>query len=93
MNVRVLACGLTLTLFAHAAIADTFQPSPSSYKPTKPYKFTSQWEVDSYNNDVERYKQCIKAFVEEQQLAAATHKRAAAEAIEQWNNFVKYELN
>ena len=93
MNLKTYSCAIALALTAQVACADMYEPSPPCFKPIKPYKFNSQWEVDSFNNDVARYKQCIKLFVEEQQQAAAIHKNAAAQAIEQWNNFVKYELN
>lgn len=40
-------------------------------KPYKPYKFSSQWEVDSYNSEVDsyninhrRYIGCVKEYLE-----------------------------
>lgn len=80
-----------------------FEPSHSCYKPTKPYKpysFSSQWDVDNYNNEldtfadeVDIYKRCINDFVDEQNTAINTHKNAAESAINEWNSFVSYELN
>ena len=74
-------------------LADMFTPSHSCSKPYKPYSFNSQWELDSFNDDVENYQQCIQDFVEEQNAAAETHQQAASDAIDEWNRFVKYELN
>ena len=74
-------------------IADMFVSGDSCFKPTKPYKFTSEWEVDNFNNDVERYKRCISNFVDEQNEAARKHQEAASDAIDEWNRFVNYELN
>lgn len=46
-----------------------------------------------FKDDVRRYKKCIDAFVEEQNEQAKHHQDAADEAIEEWNRFVRYELN
>ena len=82
--------------------ADMFTPSHFCSKPVKPYKpysFSSQWEIDNYNNqidsfydDVERYKSCIQDFVDEQNNQSNNHINAAQEAIDDWNRFVNYEL-
>lgn len=74
-------------------LADMFAPSYSCSKPYKPYQFNSQWEIDVFNNDVQRYKRCISDFVEEQNEAAEKHRQAASDAIDDWNRFVDYELN
>lgn len=71
-------------------IADMFTPSNSCYKPSKPYQFNSQWEVDNYNNEVDRYKRCIQDFIDEQNDAAQKHLDAAEEAADEWNRFVRY---
>ncbi len=73
--------------------ADMFSPSPSCSKPYKPYEFTDQYQIDSFNDDVRRHKQCIMDFVEEQNQAILNHQNAKSEAIEEWNRFVNYELN
>jgi len=73
--------------------ADTFTPSHMCSKPYKPFEFNSQYEVDTFNEDVRRYKQCILDFVEEQNEAIRNHQNAQEEAIEEWNRFVRYELN
>lgn len=71
--------------------ADMFEPSHSCTKPVKPYEFTSQWEVDNYNDEVRRYKNCIQDFVEEQNDAINNHVNAKNNAIDDWNNFTNYE--
>ena len=93
LGIAVAMLGLLVASVGRIAIADTYQPTPSCSKPYKPYAFNSQWDVDNFNQDVERYKKCIKNFVEEQDQAVAVHKAAAAEAIATWNRFVKLELN
>lgn len=85
--------GLSLILYASAILADMFTPSAYCSKPYKPYEFTSQYEIDSFNNDVDSYKYCIQNFVDEQNSAARKHEEAAQAAIREWNDFVNYELN
>lgn len=74
-------------------LADMFAPSPSCSKPYKPYQFTYQYQVDSFNDDVQSYKRCIQDFVDEQNDAVKKHQQAADDAIDEWNNFVNLELN
>ena len=72
--------------------ADTFIPSHTCLKPSKPYEFNEQWEYDNFLAGVERYKACIDDFVDEQYEEAKKHQDAAEEAIEEWNNYVRWEL-
>ena len=74
-------------------MADRFTPSHSCFKPYKPYQFNDQWELDNFNDEVQRYKRCISDFVDEQNEAAEQDQEAANDAIDEWNNFVNYELN
>ena len=92
MRPRSVLALLFLVLFVSSARADMFTPSHSCSKPYKPYQFTSDWEVTQFQDDVEAYKQCISDFVEEQEDAVRRHQEAAQEAIDEWNNFVNYEL-
>lgn len=89
---RIIIAAL-LSALAPAVNADMFQPSHSCTKPYKPYQFTSQWEVDSFNSSVRLYKQCINDFIEEQNDAIRTHQNATTEAVDEWNSFVSVELN
>jgi hypothetical protein len=75
------------------AAADMFRPSHYCSKPYKPFEFDSQREVDNFNDDVEDYSRCINDFVEEQTEEAQKHQRAAEDAIDEWNSFVRIELN
>ncbi|WP_036302936.1 hypothetical protein [Methylotenera sp. L2L1] len=84
---------LATLLIPITASADMFTPSHSCRKPYKPYEFQSKYEVETFNNDVKRYKECISDFVEEQDEASKKHLEAGQDAIEDWNKYVKYELN
>jgi hypothetical protein len=90
MRIQLLI--LSFLLIATQAQADSFQPSHSCRKPYKPFQFSSKFEVDNFRADVDRYQKCISQFVREQNEAADKHRKAASEAIDDWNRFVRMEL-
>lgn len=92
MRLQLKFFTLILALASVSVYADNYSPSHSCRKPIKPYKFTSNWEVEQFKDDVARYKQCISDFVYEQNEAVENHKRAAKNAIDEWNAYVRYEL-
>ena len=93
MTLISIVCGLAIVLTATTVMADSYPPSPSCSKPYKPYKFNSNAEIQNYTNDLEQYKRCIKNFVDEQQQAIEVHKNAATQAIDEWNRFIRLEMN
>ncbi len=90
---KTLLLTILLSIGAVSINADMFTPSASCSKPYKPYEFTDQYQLDSFNDDVRRYKICIMDFVEEQNNAIRNHQNAQSSAIDEWNSFVNYELN
>jgi hypothetical protein len=92
MKLKILVF-ITILLLTFSAQADNDEPNPSCSKPHKPNEFNSQWELDSFNNDVQQYQRCLYDFVDEQEEAIQRHHRAANDAIDEWNNFVRIELN
>lgn len=93
LNNKVLLTSFCILIFTVPVFADMFTPSVSCYKPSKAFEFTSQWQIDSFNNDVQTYKNCIEDFVDDQNEAINNHQEAADDAIDEWNRFVNYELN
>jgi hypothetical protein len=89
LNFKVL---LVITLLPISASADMFTPSASCSKPYKPYEFTDKYQVDRFKSDVDSYKRCITDFVDEQNTASKKHLKAASDAIDEWNSYVRYEL-
>lgn len=89
---RVIAALIFVAIAATLTYADIISQSHSCYKPIKPYKFTSQYEIDNFNDEVRRFKSCIDRFVEQQNDAIRNHQSAANDAIEAWNRFVRFEL-
>ncbi len=69
------------------------QSSHSCSKPYKPYEFSSRDELDNFLDDIERYKDCINDFVDEEKQNIRTHQDSINNAIEEWNDFVNRELN
>jgi hypothetical protein len=88
-----IAFTLIFLVIATPIHSDSFGVSHYCSKPHKPYEFNDEWELERFKDDVEEYKRCINDFVEEQHDAIRNHQRAAEEAIDEWNNFVDYELN
>ena len=88
-----MAIGFVGASVALPVLGDMLAPSHSCRQPNKPYEFTSQRQVDRFNSEVEDYRSCINRFVGKQQEAAAAHQNAAQDAIYEWDDFVKYELN
>jgi hypothetical protein len=82
-----------LTLVLPYAEADSFTPMHSCIEPYKPFEFKSQRELDNFNSEVDHYRECISNFIEEQNDAVRRHKNAAQDAIDEWNNYVNFELN
>ena len=93
MKILVVMMTMFWMTVATPVWADMFTPSHSCSKPYKPYRFNDQYELDNFRSEVESYKQCIEDFVEEQNDAVRKHHDAAEEAIDEWNNYVNYELN
>ncbi|MGE4340444.1 MAG: hypothetical protein AB7E55_31520 [Pigmentiphaga sp.] len=90
---RLALLAALLIVHATPAMSDPWQPSHSCRKPYKPFAFNSQWELDNFNDDVRRYRRCITDFVEEQETAIENHTNAIGDAIEDWNRFVRLELD
>ncbi|MDQ7089129.1 MAG: hypothetical protein Q9M50_00550 [Methylococcales bacterium] len=79
--------------FNSLGFADSYSPSHSCSKPSKPYEFEDEYELESFKSNVEQYKQCIEDFIEEQNDEAQEHLNAAEEAASEWNSYASYELN
>lgn len=88
-TVKKLTSIAMLLLLSVPAVADWYPSSNRCSAPSKPYKFTSQYAVDSYNADVTQFKKCISDFVDEQTKAVETHQAAASAAIDEWNQFAR----
>jgi hypothetical protein len=85
MKLKTLAV-LLVTVTSLSVYAE-YVSSHSCSEPYKPYQFTTQYEVDTYNDETEEFRTCIEDYIEEQNDAVRDHQRAAEDAIDDWNNF------
>ena len=67
--------------------ADTFEPLPHCYKPTKPLLLSTRYHKARYDRDVQEYQRCIKAFITEQEEAIKIHTQAMQKALNSWQEF------
>lgn len=92
MLIRILAI-LLLIFVSLQAQSDTFTPLHYCSKPFKPFQFSSDLDVQIFLNQVNAYERCINNFVQEQEEAMRRHQEAAQNAIDEWNRFVRFELD
>ena len=92
-SIRRIATIAFLVIAAPLAnAADSSAPSHSCRKPGKAAEIKTQQEADKFNEAVSQYKSCIEEFVRQQEDAAMIHRRAANEAISEWNDFVTNDM-
>ena len=94
MNTRMRITAIAFFVFTAplANAADSSAPSHSCRKPGKPGEIKTQQEADKFNEAVNQYKTCIEEFVRQQEDAAMVHRRAASQAISEWNDFVTNDM-
>jgi hypothetical protein len=107
MNKRALTAGVIVCgMVSSNAVAMVFGGSNLDFlgypshtctapysKPIKPYSFSSQWEVDQYNMEVENYNRerrefisCIEEYVDNEKNDIKRIKEKANEAINEANS-------
>ena len=91
-NIRRIATIAFLVIAAPPASGDSSAPSHSCRKPTKPVEIKTQQEADKFNEAVNNYKSCIEDFVRQEEEAAMNHRRAASQAVSEWNEFVTNDM-
>ena len=94
-----IALAITGTAFAQTAApaAPTITPASTCEKPGDPPSTTpselgraaAETKRNNWTRSMKAYLECLKAFVTEQQAAAAPHIRAANTAVEEYNKGTK----
>ncbi|MBI1328200.1 MAG: hypothetical protein GC136_11265 [Alphaproteobacteria bacterium] len=74
------------SVFGGSNLSFTGYPSPQCRKPYKPYEFTSQFDVDTYNDEVERYVRCIKEYIDNASNDIDRIKEAVNTAVNEANS-------
>jgi len=95
MNIRIRIAAIAFLVFVAAlanAADSSSAPAHSCRKPGKAADIKTQQEADKFNDAVSKYKSCIEEFVRQQEDAALIHRRAANEAINEWNDFVTNDM-
>lgn len=67
--------------------SDAAVPTAPCDPPDIPETFSTQEEVDAFMSRADDYKECIDAFVAEQEALLKAHQEAATRAVQQWNDF------
>ena len=94
-----VALGTTSTVFAQttAPAAPTVIPAPNCEKPgespsmntSELAKSAAETKRSNWLKNTKAYLDCLKAFINDQQAAAAPHIKAASAAAEEFNKSVK----
>ncbi len=71
------------------SLADSRVPHHSCSRPTLLSTPTSNFEVSTLRMQIASYKSCIAEFIEEQTAEMKLHQKAAKDAAEEWNAFVR----
>jgi len=93
LQFKIFLASLFTVLAPCLVQADSYFVGHLCSKPSKPYQIEYQWELDNFNDEVQRYQSCISEFIDEQNNVIRKHQQAADDAIDEWNNFVNLELN
>lgn len=67
----------------------TGYPDPTCIEPSVPYSFSNQYEVDSFNNEVDEYRECIKRYVEAAELDQKRISEKIDETVTNFNLFIQ----
>jgi hypothetical protein len=87
---------ISLAIFASLSFpvsADTTEPKHSCVKPDHPGELASEARMKGFQKEVNDYRDCVNKFAQEQRAQAEAHTVAGNKAIEEFNAFVKTEMN
>ncbi len=85
----VISLVVILLVTASASSADKYIPEHLCFKPEKPLFMASRYHQELYQQDVKRYKFCIRDFIREQEQTIIIHQEAIKKATNDWNEFVE----
>ena len=91
MSRRVAVCVLALAPLL--AAAHPARPVPDCAEPVRPADKKDAVVWNRFVDQVDVYRSCMNAFIQDNHAAAERHRAAANAATEQWNAFVHGSLN
>lgn len=90
---KPLSIALGLIFSAAPLWADPAAPENPCLWPDKPPKFESHAEAEAFRESANGYKNCLDAFVRDQEEAIRAHRWAADEAMSEWESFKRREID
>jgi len=91
--VWLLTCSMSILMPLQQAAAHESSPAPLCAQPVRPANDHDDARWNAYLAAVDGFRECISEFAEANRTAAGLHNDAANEAVNQWNIFVKEQLN
>jgi hypothetical protein len=73
-------------VFGGSNLGITGYPKHTCIKPYKPFQFSSRWEVDSYNAQLDSFISCIRVYVDNAKNDIERIRESANEAIREANS-------
>ncbi len=90
---KTLAASILFATFSFTAQADSSAPKHSCVKPDHPGKLASEVRLKGFQKEVNEYRDCINKFALDQKTQSENHQTAGNGAIDEFNTFVKTEMN
>jgi hypothetical protein len=88
----LISC-LVIASISLSAVADSTPPKHSCVKPENPGNMASEVRMKGFQKEVNDYRDCINKFASDQKTFGENHISAGNKAIEEFNTFVKTEMN
>ena len=88
-----IVLGFAVTTLAPCSTFADAEIHHACLAPTRPMDTSDDAFWSAFMTDVETYRACISDYVQANHAAADLHRATANEATEQWNAFVRAELN
>lgn len=84
---------LVMASTALPSLADNAPPKHGCAKPEHPGKLASDVRMKGFQKEVNDYRDCINKFALDQKTMSEAHMAAGNKAIDDFNAFVKTEMN
>jgi hypothetical protein len=91
-TLKTLAASILYASFSLTAQADATLPKHSCAKPEHPGRVASDNRLKQFQKEIDTYRTCITQFIDDQKKQIKNHEDAGANAIDEFNLFVKTDL-
>jgi len=84
-----LFCSLVFgMIFGGSNLSFTGYPDCDCYPPSKPYQFNSQYEIDSFNQNVDSYINCVNDYLDNANNDIERIYEAKQDALDEANRYI-----